>query len=218
MALLAGIPGAPRAQNPRTNPKRAKARQTYVLGRMLQLGYIDKSTHDKAVAEPIVVRGGPAPLVAGDTNSSARPRLHAEFAAELARQLMFEIFREETYSRGINVYTTLVSSDQQAAYEALRAQVLDYDRRYGYRGPEAFVQLLGDPVGREQQIEDALIEAIDSPGLVPAVVLEASPKAVKVVLAGGEVATVSGEGLRFAARALDPKAQPTRRIVPGALV
>ncbi|MCA3222203.1 MAG: PBP1A family penicillin-binding protein [Burkholderiales bacterium] len=218
VAILAGIPVAPSAYNPRTNPKRAKARQTYVLGRMLQLGYIDKTTHDKAVAEPIVVRGGPAPLVADDTNSSARPRLHAEFAAELARQLMFEIFREETYSRGINVYTTLVSSDQQAAYEALRAQVLDYDRRYGYRGPEAFVQLLGDPVGREQQIEDALIEAIDSPGLLPAVVLEASPKAVKVVLAGGEVATVSGEGLRFAARALDPKAQPTRRIVPGALV
>jgi penicillin-binding protein 1A len=186
---------------------------------MLQLGYIDKATYDKAMAEPIVVRGAAATAVAGGgVQQTARTRVHAEFAAELARQLMFDVFREETYTRGINVYTTLVSTDQQAAYDSLRAQVLDYDRRYGYRGPEAFLQLAADPAKREQQIDDALVEAIESPGLQPAVVLEASPKAVKVVMAGGEEAEIKGNGLRFAARALDPKAAPTRRIVPGAVV
>jgi penicillin-binding protein 1A len=219
MATLAGIPVAPSALNPRTNPKRAKVRQTYVLGRMLQLGYIDKATHDKALAEPIVVRGAAATAVAGGSvQQTARTRVHAEFAAELARQLMFDVFREETYTRGINVYTTLVTTDQQAAYDSLRAQVLDYDRRYGYRGPEAFLQLDADPAKREQQIDDALVEAIESPGLQPAVVLEASPKAVKVILAGGDEAEIKGDGLKFAARALDPKAAPTRRIVPGAVV
>jgi penicillin-binding protein 1A len=131
---------------------------------------------------------------------------------------MFDVFREETYTRGLNVYTTIVSTEQQLAWESTRTQVLDYDRRYGYRGPEAFIELGTDPATREQRIEDALIEAIDSPNLIPAVVLEASPKMVRVVMQGGAEAEIKGEGLRFAARSLDPKAQPTRRIVPGAVV
>jgi penicillin-binding protein 1A len=216
-ATLAGIPVAPSAFNPRVNPKRAKTRQQYVLGRMLQLGYIDAATHQKAVAEVLNVRGGAVQAVAGASNT-ARPRLHAEFAAETARQLMFDIFKEETYSRGLNVHTTILAADQQAAWASLREQILSYDRRYGYRGPEAFIELGTDPVVREQRIEDALVEAIDSPDLIPAVVLEASPKAVRAVMAGGSEIEIKGPGLRFAARALDPKAQPTRRIVPGAVV
>ena len=216
MAVLAGLPVAPSAFNPRVNPKRAKARQQYVLGRMLQLGYIDRSTHDAAIAAPIDTRA--TTTAAGGASNAARPRVHAEFAAEVARQLMFDVFREETYTRGLNVHTTIVSAEQQSAWEALRNQVLDYDRRYGYRGPEAFINLGTDPVLREQRIEDALIEAIDSPNLIPAVVLESSTKSVRVALQGGGEAEITGSGLRFAARSLDPKAQPTRRIVPGAVV
>jgi len=217
LAVLAGLPVAPSAFNPRVNPKRAKARQQYVLGRMLQLGFIDKETHDVAIAAPIEARGS-ALAAANAASNNATPRVHAEFAAEVARQLMFDVFREETYTRGLNVHTTIVSAEQQVAWRSLRDQVLDYDRRYGYRGPEAFIELGSDPVVREQRIEDALIEAIDSPNLIPAVVLEASPKAVRVVMSGGKEAEVKGEGLRFAARSLDRKAQPTRRIVPGAVV
>ncbi len=217
MAVLAGLPVAPSAYNPRVNPKRAKARQAYVLGRMQQLGYIDRKTHDAALAEPIATRASAAVGGPAGTNT-ARSRVHAEFAAELARQLMFDVFREETYTRGINVHTTIVSGEQQVAWQALRTQVLDYDRRYGYRGPEAFIDLTADPVQREQRIEDALLEAIDSDNLVPAVVLEASPRLVRVATAGGDELTIKGDGLRFAVRSLDPKAAPTRRIVPGAVV
>jgi penicillin-binding protein 1A len=132
--------------------------------------------------------------------------------------MLFEVFSEETYTRGLNVYTTLVSAEQQAAYSALRAQVQDYDRRYGYRGPEAFIELNADAQQREQQIDDALLEAIDSPNLFPAVVLEASPKGVKVAIQGGERLEIAGDGLRFVARSLDAKAQPARRVAPGAVV
>jgi penicillin-binding protein 1A len=214
-ATLAGLPVAPSAYNPWVNPRRAKARQQYVLSRMLALGFIDQKTYDAALKEEF--RQRPATMAAG-AQPGGRHRLRAEFAAELVRQLMFDIFREETYTRGLNVYTTLVSADQQAAYDGLRAQVLEYDRRYGYRGPEAFIELAGDPQVREQRIEDALVEAIDSPNLYPAVVLEASPKLVKAVLQGGETIQIQGAGLRFAARSLDAKAQPTRRIVPGAVI
>lgn len=216
MAMLAGLPVAPSAFNPRANPRRAKARQHYVLGRMLQLGHIDSATHERAVAAPIVVRGGAA--TAASTGNQARPRVHAEFAAEIARQLMFDVFGEETYARGLNVHTTIVAAEQQAAWEALRSQVLDYDRRFGYRGPEAFIDLRADAALREQRIEDALVEAIDSPNLLPAVVIDASARLVRAVMQGGVEVEIKGEGLRFAARALDPKAQPNRRIVPGAVV
>jgi penicillin-binding protein 1A len=214
-AILAGLPVAPSAFNPWVNPKRAKGRQQYVLGRMLQLGYIDKPTLDAALAEEL--RQRPAASAQVDV-TTRRLRLNAEFVAEMARQLTFDVFREETYARGLNVYTTLVSTEQQVAYQAVRAQILDYDRRYGYRGPEAFIDLPADGARREQRIEDAIIEAIDSPGLLPAVVVESGPRLVRAVIQGGETVRIEGEGLRFAARSLDPKAAPTRRIVPGAVV
>ncbi len=214
-AMLAGLPVAPSAYSPAVNPRRAKVRQQYVLGRMRQLGFIDQAQYEAALAEELKPRTA---LAATEPTAGARLRGSADFAAEMARQLMFEVFREETYSRGLNVYTTLVAAEQQAAYSALRTQVLDYDRRYGYRGPEAFVDFTGDAAAREQRIEDALVEAIDSPGLVPAVVLEATPEKVVAVVQGGEKIAVEGDGLRFAARALNAKAQPAQRIVPGAVI
>lgn len=212
-AMLAGIAPAPSAYNPIASMRRAKGRQQYVLGRMLALGKIDRATYDSALAQPIRTR---AYAQAGAETS--RSRVHAEHAAEMARQLMFDVFREETYTRGLNVYTTLVSPEQQAAYQAVRAQVLEYDRRQGYRGPEAFIDLRVEPARREQLIEDALAEAIDSPNLLPAVVLEAGPKRVQAVLQGGETIEISGEGLHFAARSLEARAQPGRRIVAGAVI
>jgi len=213
-AMLAGLPAAPSAYNPWANPRRAKTRQQYVLSRMLQLGFISQPEHDEAVAEPFKPRQASA--VQSPGTSRALP--HAEFAAEMARQAVFDAYREEAYTLGLNVHTTLISSEQLTAYEAVRNQVLSYDRRYGYRGPEAFIELPAEPAQREQRIEDAIVEAIDSPNLFPAVVVAASPRKVQAVLQGGEAIDISGEGLRFAARSLDPKAQPSRRIVPGALV
>ena len=211
-AMLAGLPAAPSAYNPWVNPRRAKVRQQYVLSRMLQLGFISQRDYDEAMAEPFKARQA---MMAGN---STRALQYAQYAAEMARQAVFDVFREETYTLGLNVHTTLVSGEQVTAYEAVRNQVLGYDRRYGYRGPEAFIELPAEPTQRDQRIEDAIVEAIDSPNLLPAVVVDASAKAVRAILQGGEVIEVSGEGLRFAARSLDPKAQPSRRIVPGALV
>jgi penicillin-binding protein 1A len=147
MATLAGLPVAPSAYNPFVNPKRAKARQQYVLSRMLQLGYIDKATHDAAVAQELKPR-----QTTLENAEGPRLRVHAEYAAELARQLVFEVFHNETYTRGLNVTTTLRKDDQEVAYAALRKQVLDYDRKYGYRGPEAFIELGDDPGIREQRM------------------------------------------------------------------
>jgi len=213
MATLAGLPVAPSAYNPFVNPKRAKNRQQYVLTRMLDLGYIDRPTYDAALAQELKPRA--SSVAASET---PRSRIHAEFAAELARQLVYEVFREETYTRGLNVTTTIRQADQEIAFSALRRQILEYDRKYGYRGPEAFIDLTTEPATRDQRIEDAIVEAIESPNLLPAVVLEASPTLVRVATQGGQTVEIKAEGLKFVAPSLSPKAQPGRKIVPGAVV
>jgi penicillin-binding protein 1A len=214
-AMLAELPKAPGNNNPLANPKAARARQHYVLGRMLALHDIDRKSYDEAMAEEVHVRNDDnTTTVANITHS----RVRAEYVAELARQLVADVFKDETYTRGLNVYTTISSGDQQLAYQALRSQVLEYDRRYGYRGPERQVDLTGDPAQRNRRIGEALAAVPDVSGLTPAVVLEAGPRLVKVQLAGGAIAHVEGDGLRFVGNALGPKAPPSRRVIPGSLV
>jgi len=120
------------------------------------------------------------------------------------------------YSRGFRVYTTIRKADQEAAYVALRKGVLDYDRRNGYRGPEGFAELPAKP--DEDDYEDALAEHPDNDELLAAIVVAADPKQLEAVLRTGEKITIAGEPLRFAARALDPKAAPQKRIRRGAII
>ncbi len=206
-AMLAGLPKAPSAYNPVVNPKRAKVRQEYILQRMLELNFITREQYDEAVAQPLVVKG------AGREFS-----VHAEYVAEMVRQMMYAQYHEETYTRGFNVVTTIDSADQQLAYTALRKGIMDYERRHGYRGPEGFIQLPDGADDREQAIDDALLEHPDNGELIAAVVTAATPRQLTVAFIDGSNATVEGDNLRFASSALSANAQPNRRIRPGAIV
>ena len=142
--------------------------------------------------------------------------VHAEYIAEMVRQALAEHYPEDVYSRGFRVYTTIRKADQEAAYQALRRGVLEYDQRQGYRGPEGYAEL---PAGAsEEDYEEVLAEHDDSDELLAAVVLSASRRQVQAVLRSGEKIEISGDGLRFAARALEPKTPPQRRIRRGALI
>ena len=206
-AMLAGLPKAPSAYNPVVNPKRAKVRQQYILERMLELRYITQEQYDAAAKQPLVVKG------AGREFS-----VHAEYVAEMVRQMMYAQYREEAYTLGLNVVTTIDSADQDAAYRAVRKGLMDYEHRHGYRGPEGYIDLPTDPDDREQAIDDALVDHPDNGEIVAAVVTEASPKEVKASFIDGNVATVQGNDLRFVASALSTRAQPNQRIRPGAIV
>ena len=203
-AMLAGLPKAPSLFNPVVNPKRARTRQHYILDRMLSLGYLTADQHAAAVKEVLVIKR--------EVNDFP---LKADYVAEMVRQLVFERFAEETYTRGLRVTTTIVKADQEAAHSALRRGVLDYERRHGYRGPEAFVEL---KTGNEDELEDAIGDYNDSEDLHAAIVLDAAPKLVKAWRRTGETVQVSGDGLKFAANALSDKAQPNRRIRRGAVI
>jgi penicillin-binding protein 1A len=206
-AMLAGLPKAPSAYNPVVNPKRAKARQQYILQRMHLLGYISDAQYTQAQNEELRTK----------TNSNEFG-VHAEYVAEMARQLVYEQFKEDVYTRGLNVFTTITKADQDAAYLALRRGVMDYEKHHGYRGPEGYMEIPTAKEEAEDAIETELADHPDSDDIVAAVVLDASPKNVRAVLSSGEEITISGAGLSFATNLLSNKAPPNRRVKRGAII
>lgn len=212
-AMLAGLPKAPSAYNPINNPKRARARQVYIIDRMVENGFISAEEASIAKKQELHIKnGGP-----GATSSGAS-RVHAEYAAEMVRQLIFAQYGEETYTRGLNVYTTLRAGDQEAAYDALRQGILDYERRQAYRGPEKYVELPQKADELDDAIDDVLDDYPDNGNLVSAVVLEATPRKVVAARRGAEVIEITGEGLRFAQAALQPRAAPKLKLIRGAVI
>jgi penicillin-binding protein 1A len=207
MAMLAGLPQNPARHNPVVNPKRARLRQHMVLKSMRELDYITEADYQKALAETLHVNP-----------KGQEYDTHAEYVAELARQVVYEQFKEDAYTKGIVVTTTILKADQDAAYQSLRRNVLAYDQRHGYRGPEALIDLPSGQEEREDAIDEALQKRRSSDGLLPAVVLEASPKLVRVTTIDGENVDISGAGLKFAAAGLASNAKGAIRIVRGAIV
>lgn len=206
-AMLAGLPKAPSAYNPIANPKRAKMRQQYVLRRMRDVGSINDTQYEAALHEPLVVK-----------RELADYSVHAEHAAEMARQIAAERFPEDVYSLGLKVYTTLIKAEQEAAYTSLRRGVMDYDRRHGYRGAESYLDMKDFAGDQDEAIDEALQDIADAGDLVPALVLAADARQIRAYRKGGEVITLSGDAMKFAARMLDDKAPPNKRIRRGAII
>ena len=206
-AMLAGLPKAPSAYNPISNPKRARSRQLHIIERMLENGFITAAQAATAREQKLKVR-----------SSSDTTKVHAEYVAETVRQLMFAQYGEETYTRGLNVYTTLRTADQDAAYRSLRRGIMDYERRQVYRGPEKFVPLPDDPQELEDAIDDALDDHPDNGDVMSAMVLEADARHIKAVRQNGEAVEISGEGLKPAQSGLSDKAGPNIKIRRGAII
>jgi penicillin-binding protein 1A len=205
-AMLAGVPKNPLRHNPVANFERAKQRQVVVLRSMLRNDYITQDQFDQATAEPISIKDGP----------TIEP--HGAYVAEMVRQSMFAQYQEATYTMGLKVVTTINQAEQLAAYESVRRNVLAYDQRHGYRGPEAQIDLPVDADARDDAIDTLLQKHPSSDGLLPAVVTEVVGKSLKAELASGETVQISAEGLGFAAAALQPSASKAVRLRPGALI
>ena len=207
-AMLAGLPKAPSSYNPISNPKRAKSRQLYVLGRLHKLNYISSEELGELEKQPIPVK-----------KQSAALAMPADYVAEMVRQVIYDRYQEETYSKGIKVYTTIRQLDQKAAYQALRKNIIEYDRRRGYRGPEAHINLLKHGSNQEKTLDDALEEINESDDIYAAIVLSARPNTVQAYRKGGEIIEITSEGLKFAQKFLvDKKEAGKKYIIPGTLI
>ena len=186
-AVLAGLPKAPSTYNPISNPKRAKSRQLYVLGRLHKLKYISREELSSLEKQPIIVK-----------KQSIIFATPAEYVAEMVRQVIYDRFQEEAYTKGIRVDTTIRQKDQDTAYYALRKNLIEYDRKHGYRGPERYIDLLKYGSNQEKTLDEALDEITEIDMIYPAIVLAAKPNTVQAYRKGGEMIEISGEGLTFA--------------------
>lgn len=189
-ALLAGLPKAPSRDNPVVAPQRAKERRDYVLRRLRQLNKLSELDYQAALAEPIVVKLAP-PQVETD----------AHFVAEMVRADVVARHGEAAYTSGFRAVATVRSDRQEAANAALRAALLAYDERHGWRGPEARLppDLLtegGDD--KREAIEEILSERPAVSGLRAAAVVSFTPDKLTVLMQGMRLAELAPEDFKWA--------------------
>ncbi|MBL78643.1 MAG: penicillin-binding protein [Nitrosomonadaceae bacterium] len=210
-AMLAGLPKAPSRYNPVVNPARAKSRQLYVLRRMEKLNFITNLEFEEAKSQELVV-------VYKKYKSREFP-LKADYVAEMVRQKIYERYKEETYTRGLRVYTTVRKLDQEAAYEAVRQGVMNHDKRHGYRGPEGFIRLSQGNADQGKFLDEALKGVLESDGIHAAVVLSVNSEMIRAYRKGGETIKIAGEGLRFVEQFLDQGVEADKKYIrPGSLI
>lgn len=184
IAMIAGLPKAPSKTNPVTSPHAAEGRREYVLTRMLKLNYIDRESFERALEEPVeaVVHG-------------LRSDVDAPYLAEMVRSYLRENYRDDAYTAGYRVFTTVSAKLQEAGNDALRKTLLTYDRRHGYRGAEDHLDL---SILESSEYSNLLKPYIDIGPLYPALVTGLQERAVEVYRSDGEVLTLPWEGLSWA--------------------
>ena len=174
MAMLAGLPKAPSANNPLADPERARERRDWILDRMLDLGLVDQVDHDMAWVSPVTATPYEAPV-----------EFQAGYAAEMARQEIVGRFgQDKAYELGLRVITTIDEKLQREADASLRRGLMAYNGRHGYHGPEAHLDGVADM--NEQQLDEYLAGRPVVPDLPVGVVTEAGASSAKVYLGDGE--------------------------------
>ena len=216
LAMIAGLPKAPSSNNPITNKQKAMDRRNYVLGRMLDLGYIDQPTYETATAVVDEARW-----------HGLRVELEAPYVAEMVRAELVARYGPEAYTQGYKVYTTIDTRLQRYANEALRKATMDYEYRHGYRGRESKMVLEAALLKALPAIEPPLLNRPATETLVPviienlseeltrhvserlnefpvvgklqpAVVLHTEEKAITVLQRNGELHRIDWQGLKWA--------------------
>ena len=233
-ATIAGLPVAPSSYNPIVNPTRATMRKNYVLGRMRDLGYIDQKTYEQEKAAPLIAKN-----TKQEKDLAQIKSVHAEYAAELARMLVHDEFQDETYTRGLNVYTTIRDVDQLAAWKTVHDHLIAYDRKYGFRGARNSIDIT-DEESRPRNVAIALSRLPVVTDLIGAVVTDirtsivqetvpsknkrAKPQTrsrrvstVTVMFADGRTADLDQETTTFAGKYLT-EAGGDERLKPGSII
>ena len=208
IAVLAGLPKAPSTYNPISRPDRAKIRRTTVLQRMLVTGYITEQEYQTAKNAPI-----------SGKRHGAKIALDAPYVAEMAHQKMIEMYgKEQAYTGGYKVFTTVPSKLQQAAHEAVTSNLLRYDQRHGYRGatlslrPNLKSELtdknqqqesttsINDEVTplTDEEISAALTQVDYYQMLEPAVVTQVDERSVSITLRDNKTGVIPWAGLAWA--------------------
>ena len=210
LAMIAGLPKAPSAFNPITNPVRAIERRNWIIGRMLSLTYIDQNEHDIAIAQPVTA-----------FYHSADVELYAPYVAEMVRKTLYQQHGDTIYTNGYTIITTLDSKMQTSANKAIKNGLLNYVKRHGYRGPEKHIQLAEFNLEQQRQF---LKKETTHADVEPALVLQTTTQEATVLRKNGEIVSLPWKGLSWArefknVNSMGPKPTTTADIIiPGDLI
>ena len=198
LAMLAGIPKKPEAGNPINGPEWALSRRNLVLRRMMEQGSINKNAYNEAVATPITAKV-----------HQRKIELPSLYVAEMVRKRLLTEFGREAYNRGLSAYTTIDSRMQVAADAALQQQLIAYDRRHGFRGPE-YRQLQGTDeylaapeYGYPTNWVDTLQNTQPSGNQVPGIVIEVGETNISVLKQDLLTVDIAWEDMKWARRYID---------------
>lgn len=211
IAMIAGLPKAPSSFNPLANPERALIRRNYVLSRMQKLGYLDEARYQEAVASPVTTHLHTLPI-----------ELNAPYAAEMARNELYQQYGEEAYTNGYRVYTTIDARLQKAAVSAVQTGLHSYDERHGYRGSRQRIDLTKM---KSRQEWDIYLEDLTPVGLtLPALVTAVKDRSADVYLGHGKTLELGWNGMRWARKYLNengagPQPRTAREVMkPGDII
>ena len=189
-ATLASTFQLPSVVNPLNNPKRMIARRNWVLGQMLENHYISKDEYDQAIAE-------------ANNASPHEPTIEvdAPYLAEMVRLQVLDRLGNDALTEGYVVKTTIQSSRQQAAVDAVRAGLVDYDHRHGWRGPEAHQEFAAD--AGNDDFDRALAGYTDISGMDPGIVTAVSANEASIYLPSREQVTLGLDAMSWARPRID---------------
>ncbi|WP_423839928.1 PBP1A family penicillin-binding protein [Vibrio mytili] len=197
IATLAGMPKAPSTMNPIYSLERATARRNVVLMRMLDENYITQEQYEEARSETIEAH-----------YHSAKIELSAPYVAELARSWAVKEYGEEhAYTSGLNIYMTVDSRLQDAANNSAVNNLLAYDERHGFRGPESVLWKSGETAWDTEQIEKHLKKQPTYGRLLPAVVTKVDGKTAQVWVKNHQEQTIPWSGLNWARKYISSERQ-----------
>ncbi len=193
-AMIAGLPKAPSRYNPINDPERSRIRRNWILGRMYDLGYINQANYEEAFKAPVTA-----------SYHGPKIELQAPYIAEMVRQEMIERFGPETYSEGFKVYTTVDSTLQRSANEAVANGLFEYTERHGYRGPVSNLNEDDDGKLIVQQEKDTtafwkktLKETHSAGVLIPAVVTAVADQSVTILMKEDKTHQIDWDNLKWA--------------------
>ncbi|MGB2078231.1 MAG: penicillin-binding protein 1A [Vibrio sp.] len=189
IAIIAGLPKAPSTMNPIYSVDRARTRRDVVLSRMLVENYITKEEYEAAKAEPIISK-----------YHGAKIELNAPYVAEMARSWAKKKYGDLAYTSGLRIYTSVKSDLQNAASEAAIGNLLNYDERHGYRGPQAVAWKADETPFTEDQMKDYLRKQPTYGLLFPAIVTQVDGKSAQVYIKNIGQKTIEWDGMKWARR------------------
>lgn len=131
VAYLAALPKGPNNYNPKKRYEAAIGRRNWVIGRLLEDGYIDEMTAEEAKSKPLKVV---------DRSRDYLPNSEY-FSEEVRREIQNRFGADDLNEGGLTVRTTVDPRLQNIATRVFREELVNYDRRHGWRGPLANIDV-----------------------------------------------------------------------------